>query len=693
MISKWARTAVGTAAAAAALAVLGASGAAESKDPASGPGEAAAARRRTLDVTGMDTSAPACADFYKYGNGTWLSNNPIPGDRPRWGTSDELRQRNQDNLRKLLERLAANKSAATGTDEQRLGDFYGACMDEPAIEARGLAPIAPELAKIGAIRDRSGLRAEIGRLQGMGVNALFAFGSEEDRKDAAKVIAAALQGGLGLPERDYYTRTDEKSVTLREQYVAHVAKMLELAGSPGDEAAADAKTILALETKLANASMNNTDFRDPSKTHHPMTLAAFDKAAPNLEWTKFFAEQGLASDTPLNVWQPEFFRAANGLLASEPLAAWKTYLRWHLITSAAPTLPKKFVDENFTFYGKTLSGTPEIQPRWKRCVTAADNAMGMALGRLYVEEFFPPAAKKRADELVRNLLAALDDDIRTLDWMSDATKKAAAAKVATFHPKIGYPDKWRDYSTLTISGDYALDSFAASQFEWRRDLGKIGKPVDRSDWGITPPSVNAYYNAAKNEIVFPAGILQPPFFYPDGDDAINYGAIGGVIGHEITHGFDNSGRMFDANGNQVDWWTAQDARNFDARAECIVKQFDGYFVEKDLHENGKLVQGESIADLGGLTIAYRAFRKTLEGKPEPAPIDGLTADQRFFVANSRIWATNHRPEFARLIAQTNEHPLGQFRAVGTVSNMPEFAKAFGCGAGAAMVRQPRCQIW
>ena len=693
MISKWARMAVGTAAAAAALAVVGASGAAESKAPASGPGEAAAARRRTLDVTGMDTSAPACADFYKYGNGTWLSNNPIPDDRPRWGTSDELRQRNQDNLRKMLERLAANRSAAKGTDEQRLGDFYGACMDEPAIEARGLAPIAPELAKIDAIRDRSGLRAEIGRLQGMGVNALFAFGSEEDRKDAAKVIAAALQGGLGLPERDYYTRTDEKSAALRAQYAAHVAKMLELAGSPAGKAAADAKTILALETKLADASMNNTDFRDPSRTHHPMTLAAFDKAAPNLEWTKFFAEQGLAADTPLNIWQPEFFRAANALLASEPLAAWKAYLRWHLITSAAPTLPKKFVDENFAFYGKTLSGTPEIQPRWKRCVTAADNAMGMALGRLYVEEYFPPAAKKRADELVRNLVAALDDDIQTLDWMSDATKKAAAAKVATFHPKIGYPDKWRDYSTLTISGDYALDSFAASQFEWRRDLGKIGKPVDRSDWGITPPSVNAYYNAAKNEIVFPAGILQPPFFYPDGDDAINYGAIGGVIGHEITHGFDNSGRMFDANGNQVDWWTAQDARNFDARADCIVKQFDGYFVEKDLHENGKLVQGESIADLGGLTIAYRAFRKTLDGKPEPAPIDGLTADQRFFVANSRIWAANHRPEFARLIVQTNEHPLGQFRAVGTVSNMPEFAKAFGCAAGTAMVRQPRCQIW
>jgi len=684
---------IATAMAAAALAVFGASGATESEDPVASPGEPAAARLQTLDVAGMDTSAQACTDFYQYGNGTWLSKNPIPEDRPRWGVSDELRQRNQDNLRKILDRLAADKSAPEGSDEQKLGDFYGACMDEAAIEAKGLTSIAPELAKIDAIHDRASLRAEIGRLQSLGVNALFAFGSEEDRADSTKVIAAALQGGLGLPERDFYTRTDEKSVRVRDQYVAHVAKMLELAGSPAVQAAADAKTILALETKLANASMNNADFRDPSKTHHPTTLAAFSKATPNLEWTKFFGEQGLAPSTPLNVWQPDFFQAADKMLSSEPLASWKTYLRWHLLTSAAPTLPKRFVDENFAFFGKTLSGTPEIPPRWKRCVTATDDAMGMALGKFYVREYFPPAAKKRADELVRNLLAALNDDIQTLDWMSEATKKAAAAKVATFHPKIGYPDQWRDYSTLTIARDYAADTLAANQFEWRRDLGKIGKPVDRYDWGLTPPSVNAYYNAAKNEIVFPAGILQPPFFYPDGDDAINYGAIGGVIGHEITHGFDNSGRKFDANGNQVDWWTEQDGKNFDARAECIVKQFDGYFVEKDLHENGKLVQGESIADLGGLTIAYRAFRKTLEGKPEPAPIDGLNADQRFFVANARIWATNHRPEFARLIVQTNEHPLGQFRSVGTVSNMPEFAKTFGCGAGTAMVRQPRCQIW
>ncbi|HTO86292.1 MAG TPA: M13 family metallopeptidase [Thermoanaerobaculia bacterium] len=653
-----------------------------------------APRLTTLDVAGMDTSAQACTDFYRYGNGGWLEKNPIPSDRPRWGSSDELRQRNLDDLHRILEKLGGNRSAPAGSDERKLGDFYGACMDEAAIESKGLSPIEPELAKIDAIHDAASLRAAIVHLQDMGVNALFNFGSEEDRKDSSRVIAAAVQGGLGLPDRDYYTKTDAKSVETRQKYAAHVAKMLELAGSPAAKASTDAQTILALETKLAEASQNNVDIRDPDKTHHPMTLAALSKATPNLAWETYFQEQKIPAGVEVNVWEPDFFHAADRLIRSEPLSAWKTYLRWQLLTATAGTLPKRFVDENFAFYGKTLAGTPEIQPRWKRCVTATDNAMGMALGRIYVQEYFPPAAKKRADELVKNLLAALSDDLQALTWMGEATKKAAAAKVAAIRPKIGYPDKWRDYSALDIvPGSYAVNALAANQFEARRDLAKIGKPVDRYDWGMTPPTVNAYYNAAKNEIVFPAGIFQPPFFYAEGDDAINYGAIGAVIGHEITHGFDNSGRKFDAKGNQVDWWTAEDAKNFDERAACIIKQFDGYFVEADLHENGELVQGEAIADLGGLTIAYRAYQISLKGKPEPAPIDGLTADQRFFVANARIWAANHRPEFARLIVQTNEHPLGQYRSVGTVSNMPEFARAFACQPGAAMVRAERCQIW
>lgn len=689
-ILRWAVPAV------AATLVLGASPAPEPQTPASpAPSRPTGAPAiKTLDVAGMDTSAQACTDFYQYADGKWLASNPIPSDRPRWGTFDELRQRNQNDLREILERLAADKSAAAGSEERKLGDFYGACMDEAAIEAKGIAPIEPELARVEAIQDVPSLRAEIGRLQAMGVNALFVFGSEEDRKDASRVVAAALQGGLGLPERDYYLKTDEKSVALRDKYVAHVAKMLELAGSAPDKAAADAKTILALETKLAEASQNNVDIRDPDKTYHPMAVEAFAKQTPRLEWAAYFREQRVPAGLSVNVWQPDFFQAADKMLASEPLSAWTTYLRWQLLNTAAPTLPKKFVDEDFAFKGKTLAGTPELQPRWKRCVTATDNALGMALGHIYVNEHFPPEAKKRADELVKNLLAALDDDLKELDWMSAATKKAAAGKLAAFTTKIGYPDKWRDYSTLEVSrASHAANVLAGNQYEWRRDLDKIGKPTDRVQWDMTPPTVNAYYNPARNEIVFPAGILQPPFFYPEGDDAINYGAIGGVIGHEITHGFDNTGRKFDGKGNQVDWWTAEDAKKFDERASCIIEQFDGYFVEPDLHQNGKLVQGESIADLGGLTIAYRAYKKSLEDKPAPQPIDGLTADQRFFVANGRVWASNHRPEYARLLVQTNEHPLGKYRSIGTVANMPEFARAFGCGSGAPMVRATRCQIW
>jgi putative endopeptidase len=662
--------------------------------PAASPGEPSKARLTTLDVAGMDTGAQACTDFYEYSNGEWLSSHPIPADRPRWGTFDELYQRNQNDLRDILEKLAADQSAPAGSEERKLGDFYSSCMDEAAIETNGLKPTEPELARIDAIRDLSSLRAEIGRLHTIGSNPVFAFGSEEDRKDSSNVIAAALQAGLGLPDRDYYLKNDAKSVDLRKKYVAHVAKMLELAGAPAKKAAADAKAILDVETRLAKVSQNNVDIRDPEKTHHPMTLAAFSKSTPNLQWTEFFREQQVPPEVAINVWQPDFFRAANDLMKSMPLATWKTYLRWHLLDTVAPALPKKFVDENFAFNGTILSGTPQIQPRWKRCVNATDAAMGMALGRLYVQEHFPPEAKKRADELVKNLLAALTDDIKTLTWMSEPTKKAALEKVAAFGTKIGYPDKWRDYSTLEIGRvAYVTNVMAATTFEWNRDLKKIGKPVDKTDWGMTPPEVNAYNNPAKNEIVFPAGILQPPFFYSEGDDAINYGAIGAVIGHEIIHGFDNSGRKFDAKGNQTDWWTAEDAKKFDEGANCIIKQFDGFVVDGDVHQKGALVQGESIADLGGLTIAYRAYKKSLEGKPEPAPIDGLTGDQRFFIANGRVWASNHRPEFARLIAQTNEHPLGKYRSIGTVSNMPEFAKVFGCSAGTAMVHEPQCRIW
>jgi len=678
------RPILGVAAAAVTAAALGAAPAGDALPPVA----------KSISVADMDPQAEACIDFYQYAVGGWLEKNPIPSDRPRWGSFDELRQRNLDNLRKILEGLAADKSAPAGTDERKLGDFYGSCMDEAAIETAGVKPIEPELERIAALENLAGLRAEIARLQTMGVNVLFQFGSEEDRKDSSKVIAAALQGGLGMPDRDYYTKTDEKSRELRAKYVAHLQKMLELGGAAPGVAAADAKAIMELETKFAEVSQSKVDNRNPDKTYHPMTVAAFATEAPNYAWPAYFAEQKVPTGTAVNVWQPSYFQATDKLLTSVPLPTWKAYLRWRLLAAAAPTLTKAFVDEDFAFNGKTLAGTPEIQPRWKRCVAATDNAMGMALGRVYVKEYFPPEAKKRADELVKNLLLALNDDLRTLPWMGESTKKAAAEKVAAFLPRIGYPNQWRDYSSLAIArASYAANVEAATVFEWKRDLAKIGKPTDVNDWGMTPATVNASYNPAKNALTFPAGILQPPFFYPEGDDAINYGSIGGVIGHEITHGFDNSGRKFDAHGNQVDWWTEADAKAFDERAKCIIQQFDGYYVEPDLHQNGELVQGESIADLGGLTIAHRAFRKSLEGKPAPAPIDGFSADQRFFLAWARIWASNNRPEFARLLVQTNEHPLGKYRAVGTIVNMAEFAKAFSCSGGTPMVKEAACRIW
>jgi len=544
------------------------------------------------------------------------------------------------------------------------------------------------------VTQREEVQAEIARLQAYGVDAAFAFGSDQDRKNSSEVIAGAYQGGLGLPDRDYYTKTDDESKALREKYVAHMTNMFVLLGESAATAAESAKTVMSLETRLAEASMTNVEQRDPDKTYHRKSLDELAQLTPNFSWTTYLHDTGAPPVTAVNVGMPKYFEALNKELLATPLPHWKTYLRWHVIHAAAPQLPKRFVDENFAFYGAVLEGTPENEVRWKRCVSATDGLVGFALGKVYVREYFPPEAKARADEMVRNLIAALRDDLTSLSWMSEATRQAAIAKLDAFGTKIGYPDKWRDYSALAVNrGPYIANVARANQFEFKRDLAKIGKPVDRTEWGMTPPTVDAYNSSQKNEIAFPAGILQPPFFDPKADDAVNYGAMGSVIGHEMTHGFDDQGRKFDAQGNMRDWWTAEDSRNFDERAACIIRQFDGYFIEPEIHQNGALVQGESIADLGGLTIAYRAYKKSLEGKSAPQPVGGLTPDQRFFVSNARIWASNHRPEFARLMVATNEHPLGKFRAIGTIGNMPEFARAFGCGDGTPMVRAARCQIW
>ncbi len=640
----------------------------------------------------MDPSVPACKDFNLYANGGWLKANPIPADQSYWGSFTILEERNRESLRKVAEKAAADRTSAPGSDERKVGDFWASCMDEAAIEAAGIGPIQPELDAIDNIATPEALQAEITRLQISGANAVFRFTSEQDRRNSTKVIAFAGQGGLGLPDRDYYTKTDDASKTLRDQYVAHVTKMFELAGDDPAKAAAAARTVMALETRLAEASMTRVERRDPEKTYHRMDAAALQKLTPNFSWTTYFHTLNV-SPAAVNVAQPLFFEAVNQEILATPLPGWKTYLRWRLLHEAAPTLSKKFVDENFAFYGTILEGTPEIEARWKRCVSSTDGEIGFALGKAYVKEYFPPEAKARADAMVRNLIAALRGDLATLSWMSEPTRQQALEKLAAFRPKIGYPDEWRDYSSLIIDrGPYVLNVQRGEEFEFRRLLSKIGKPVDRKDWEMTPPEVNAYYDAQLNEIVFPAGILQPPFFDAKTDDAVNYGAMGSVIGHEMTHGFDDQGRKFDAKGDMRDWWTPEDAKNYEERAKCVEDQYASYEYEGQ-HVNGKLVLGEAIADLGGVTIAYRAYQMSQAGKPAPAPIDGLTADQRFFLGWARVWAANVRPEFARLMLNTNPHALSEFRAIGPPSTLPEFARAFGCKSGDPMVRKELCRIW
>jgi putative endopeptidase len=647
-----------------------------------------------FDPANLDRTCKPCDDFYQFAAGGWLKNNPIPPEYSEWGSFITLTEKNQQALRGILEEAAAKTSAAPGSNEQKIGDYYASCMDTRAIEAQSLKTLAPILAEVEAIHDIPGL-VEIGaHLQALGASALFTYGSDQDFKDSSKVIGEANQGGLGLPDRDYYTREDSESKKQLEQYVEHVTKLFVLMGDDQDKAAAEAKTVLAIETSLAKASMTNVDLRDPQKVYHKMSVVDAQALTPHLPWQGYFQAIGSPKLAEINIGQPEFFMTLDRMLESVSLADWKTYYRWHLIHRSASLLSEPFAQENFNFNGRILTGSKEIRARWKRCASAVDNQLGEALGQVYVQKYFPPEAKARALELVHNLTSALRDDLQTLPWMSPATRKAATEKLEAFTVKIGYPDKWRDYSALKIDrGPYVLNTFRGVQFENARDLAKIGKPVDRSEWGMTPPRVDAYNNGQLNEIVFPAGILQPPFYDPKRDDAYNYGAIGAVIGHEITHGFDDQGAQFDLHGNLKNWWAPDDLKNFQDRGECVAKQFDGYEVEKGLHENGKLVEGESIADLGGVTLAYAAFQKSLAGKPRETDANGFTPEQRFFLGYANNWAVNVRPELARMQTNTDPHPIPRYRANGPLSNMAEFAKAFGCRKGDAMVREQSCKIW
>ena len=661
-----------------------------------GAAEGTAKTPPAFDMANLDRSVSPCTDFHEFADGGWIKNHPIPAAYSRWGTFNILQEHNEDVLHSVLEDAAQNPKASTEANWQKIGDFYASCMNEAQIESAGAKPLEPDFDRINAIKDVPSLEAEIAALNKQGVDVALEFGSSVDFKNSSMEIAEADQGGLGLPDRDYYLKTDAKSKQIRDRYVAHVTNIFKLIGDNPSTAPVEAATVLSLETELAKASMKREDLRNPDNVYHMMTLDQVKTLMPHFSWTAYVTDIGAPHITSINIAQPDFFKALDSSLQQIPLSDWKTYLRWHLAHTYAASLPRAFVDENFAFYGKTLTGAQELQPRWRRCVRSADRQLGEALGQYYVKRAFPPEAKARALVMVKNLMAALRDDLQTLDWMSPATRKMAIVKLEAFNLKIGYPDKWRDYSGYKVTRDpYVEDMQRGNEFGTAYDLNKINKPVDRGEWDMTPPTVNAYYDPNKNEIVFPAGILQPPFFNPNADDAINYGGIGAVIGHEMTHGFDDEGAKFDAKGNLNNWWTPQDLKNFEARGDCIAKQFGSYSVEPGLNLNGKLVEGESIADLGGLTIAYRAFQATLKGKPTPPPIDGFTADQRFFLGFGQIWASNIRIEQARVYAATDPHPMDKYRVNGPVSNLPAFAQAFQCPAGSPMVRpaDQRCRIW
>ena len=645
-----------------------------------------------FDDKALDRSISPCANFYQYACGTWLKNNPVPPDQSSWGRFSKLEERNREVLRGILEKASAD-SASRSANDQKIGDYYSSCMDESAIEKKGLAPLKEELDRIAAMKGVPDLVSEIARLHAVGVDAFFQFSSMQDFKDSTKVIAAADQGGLGLPERDYYFKTDPKSVETREKYVAHLRKWFELLGSTPARAEAQAKAVMTMETALAKASQDVVTRRDPTKVYHPMTIAALQKTTPDFSWAAYMKQIATPPVDSLNVVSTDFFPATQQLWKSARLDDIKTYLTWRYTDHEAPVLPSAFVKERFDFYGKTLTGTQELKPRWKRCVSMVDGDLGEALGKAFVDLTFGADGKERTLAMVHAIEKAMGEDIEKLDWMTPETKAKAMEKLHGITNKIGYPDKYRDYSTVSIvRGDPLGNTDRATRFEFHRQLDKIGKPVDRLEWGMTPPTVNAYYDPQMNNINFPAGILQPPFFDRKIDDAVNYGAIGAVIGHELTHGFDDQGRQFDAQGNLRDWWTGKDADAFETRAQCIIDEYNQFIATDDVHLNGKLTLGENTADNGGLRIAYMALMNTL-GSNMPAKVDGFTAQQRFFLGWGQIWCENQTEEVKRLLAQTNPHSTADARVNGVVSNMSQFKEAFACTDGQPMVRAKACRVW
>jgi predicted metalloendopeptidase len=644
-----------------------------------------------FSVKNIDATANPCTNFFQYACGSWLKNNPIPADQARWGRFDQLEERNRDVLREILE-AASKPDAGRDLTARLIGDYYAACMDEKAVEAAGLKPLEDELGQIRGLRDKAQLAAVVARLQREGADVMFQFSSGQDFKDSNQVIAQVDQGGLGLPERDYYLKQDAQSAKLLGEYVEHVARMFVLAGETAAEAKAGAETVMKMETALAEGSLDIVSRRDPEKVYHKIATREMETLSPVFHWNEYLRASGAPEFASVNVAWPAYLEALNGAIERFSLADWKTYLTWHVLHAAAPLLPEAFVKENFDFYGKTLTGTTEIRPRWKRCADFTDAELGEALGKEFVEKTFGAEGKARTLKMVDALEKALGQDLEQLPWMTAETKKQALVKLRAIANKIGYPDQWRDYSSVAIRRDDPVgNTERANAFEFERQLNKIGKPVDRQEWGMTPPTVNAYYDSSMNDINFPAGILQPPFYDNAMDDGVNFGGIGMVVGHELTHGFDDEGRQFDAKGNLRDWWTPEDAKEFEQRAACIEREYSKFEVAPGAMVNGKLTLGENTADNGGVRIALMALLNTIGGTEKK--IDGFTPEQRLFLAFGQVWCVNEREAALRMQVKTNPHAPGKERVNGVVQNMPEFQRAFSCQAGQPMVSANACRVW
>lgn len=658
--------------------------------------ESSAAKNTGIDIANIDSTAKPTDDFYQFVNGTWIKNNAIPESESRWGSFNELEKLNKAKLLTILQDASADKTAKAGSNTQKIGDFFSVAMDSVKLNKDAITPLNDEFAAIENVKTSEDLIKEVAHLHTIGVGAMFGGYIGQDPKISSQYVTQLGQGGISLPDRDYYTNKDERTLGIQKAYKSHLVNMFVLLGDKKDVAEKNAKTVYDIETNFAKSSMTNIEMRDPVIQYNKKSFKLLAEMTPNFNWQTYFEAIGLKAVDTVIVAQPEFFKQFNASLKSVSINDWKTYLRWGLIDGMASKLSDNFVNEHFDFYGKKLLGIPALKPRWKRALEATDGSLGDALGQIFVEKHFTQESKNRVGEMVKNLIAAYRVRIASRDWMSEETKKAANLKLDKVMLKLGYPDKWKDYSTLDIKRDsYVQNYMRANVYLFKEMADKLGKPVDRTEWGMTTPTINAYYNPSMNEIVFPAGIMQPVFFNPDADDAVNYGSMGAIIGHELTHGFDDQGAQFDADGNLKNWWTEKDKSNFKMKTDILVSQFNNYIAIDSMHVRGELTLGENIADLGGLTISYYAFKKSLEGKPAPEKIDGFTAEQRFFLAWAQGWRGNMRAEYLKNMVQTNPHSPGNFRVNGPPSNMQEFYDAFGVKEGDKMYRPKaeRAEIW